>query len=132
MALPFLVLYLTRHLQVPATLAGLALSIYGIGGIVTAPFAGRLSDRIGPFTVMRASLALTGIILFIIPLAHNLAVVFALIFLWAIVAEGARPAIMSSLTSATSPVGPGRSGWRPAPRDATSAGTTAQATPLAR
>jgi len=103
MALPFLVLYLTRHLQVPATLAGLALSIYGIGGIVTAPFAGRLSDRIGPFTVMRASLALTGIILFIIPLAHNLAVVFALIFLWAIVAEGARPAIMSALTSATSP-----------------------------
>lgn len=102
MALPFLVLYLTRHLHVPATLAGLALSIYGIGGIVTAPFAGRLSDRIGPFTVMRASLTLTGLILFIIPIAHNVAVVFGLTFLWAIVAEGTRPATMSALTSATS------------------------------
>jgi predicted MFS family arabinose efflux permease len=103
MALPFLVLYLTRHLKVPATLAGLALSIYGIGGIVTAPFAGRLSDRVGPFTVMRASLTLTAVILFIIPLAHSVAVVFGLTFLWATVAEGNRPATMSALTASTPP-----------------------------
>ena len=103
MALPFLVLYLTRYLGTPATLAGLALSIYGVGGIITAPFAGRLSDRVGPFTVMRASLTLTGILLFVIPLAHSFVVVMALTFLWAIVAEGTRPATMSALTSATSP-----------------------------
>src|SRR4051812_19443566 len=102
MALPFLVLYLTRYLNVPATLAGLSLSIYGIGGILTAPVAGRLSDRVGPFTVMRASLLLTGVVLLVIPLAHNFAVVLALTFLWAIVAEGTRPATMSALTMAAS------------------------------
>ena len=36
MALPFLVLYLTRYLGTPATLAGLALSVYGLGGIISA------------------------------------------------------------------------------------------------
>jgi len=102
MALPFLVLYLTRYLNVPATLAGLSLSIYGVGGIITAPFAGRLSDRIGPFAVMRASLTLTGLLLLVMPLAHNVVVVMALTFLWAVVAEGTRPATMSALTSATS------------------------------
>ena len=46
MALPFLVLYLTEHLSVSATLAGLALSAYGVSGVITAPIAGRLCDSI--------------------------------------------------------------------------------------
>ena len=103
MALPFLVLYLTKYLNVPAALAGLALSVYGIGGIVTAPIAGRLSDRVGPFTVMRASLALTGVILLLIPLAHNFALVVVLTFCWAFVSDATRPATMSALTATTSP-----------------------------
>jgi len=103
MALPFLVLYLTRYLGTPATLAGLALSVYGVGGIVSAPFAGRLCDRVGPFTVMRASLTLTGLLLLLVPLAHNIYVVMALTFVWAVVADATRPATMSALTSATSP-----------------------------
>src|SRR3954467_1900885 len=70
MALPFLVLYLTKYMHVTAAVAGLAISAYGIGGMITAPFAGRLCDRIGPFSVMRASLTLTGVILLVIPLAR--------------------------------------------------------------
>ena len=103
MALPFLVLYLTRYQHVPASLAGLSISAYGIGGMVTAPFAGRLCDRVGPFTVMRGSLTLTGLLLLVIPLAHNFALILALTFCWAIVADATRPATMSALTSATSP-----------------------------
>ena len=103
MALPFLVLYLTRYLGTPATLAGLALSVYGVGGILSAPYAGRLCDRVGPFTVMRASLTLTGILLLLLPLAHNVYVVMALTFVWAVVADATRPATMSALTNATSP-----------------------------
>jgi hypothetical protein len=57
MALPFLVLYLTTYQHVGASVAGLSISAYGIGGMITAPFAGRLCDRIGPFAVMRGSLA---------------------------------------------------------------------------
>jgi predicted MFS family arabinose efflux permease len=102
MALPFLVLYLTEHLGVSASLAGLAVSAYGVGGVITAPISGRLCDRVGPFTIMRASLALTGVVLLIIPLAHNFAVVVALTFIWAIIADAARPATLSVLTESVS------------------------------
>jgi predicted MFS family arabinose efflux permease len=103
MALPFLVLYLTRHLGTSAALAGLAVSAYGLGGIVTGPIAGRLCDRLGPFTIMRASLALTGVLLMVIPLAHRFSVVVLLVFVWALVADATRPATMSALTSAATP-----------------------------
>jgi predicted MFS family arabinose efflux permease len=103
MALPFLVLYLTRHLGTSASLAGLAVSAYGLGGIVTGPIAGRLCDRVGPFTVMRVSLALTGVILMIIPLAHRFSIVVLLVFVWALVADATRPATMSALTTAAAP-----------------------------
>lgn len=103
MALPFLVLYLTEHLGVSAALAGLAVSAYGVGGVITAPIAGRLCDRLGPFTIMRASLALTGVVLLIIPLVHSFAAVVALTFVWALVADAGRPATLSALTETIPP-----------------------------
>ena len=103
MALPFLVLYLTTYQHVGASVAGLAISAYGIGGMITAPFAGRLCDRIGPFAVMRGSLTLTGLVLLVIPLAHSFPLILALTFLWAVVADATRPATMSALTGTTSP-----------------------------
>jgi predicted MFS family arabinose efflux permease len=103
MALPFLVLYLTRYLGISASAAGLAISAYGVGGLVTAPVAGRLADRFGPYAVIRASLGLSGVILLVFPLAHNVALIFALTFLWAVVADAARPATMSALTSSAQP-----------------------------
>src|ERR1700712_1579946 len=103
MALPFLVLYLTRYLHVSATLAGLALTVYGVGGLVTAPLAGRLCDRYGPFAVMRVSLALTGVILLLIPLAHDFRAVLAMTFCWAAAADAVRPATLSGLTEMVEP-----------------------------
>lgn len=103
MALPFLVLYLTRHLHVSASLAGFAISVYGLGGLVTAPMAGRLADRIGPFKVMRGSLALAGVILLAFPLVKSYLGVLALTFVWAMVADAARPASMAAITGAVPP-----------------------------
>ncbi|MDB4874517.1 MAG: major facilitator superfamily 1 transporter [Gemmatimonadetes bacterium] len=103
MALPFLVLYLTKYLGVSASLAGLAITTYGIGGLITGPIAGRLCDRLGTFTVMRASLALTGVILLLIPLAHDFRLVVVLTFLWAVAADAVRPATLSGLTETVPP-----------------------------
>ncbi len=103
MALPFLVLYLTRYLHISASVAGLAISAYGVGGLITAPLAGRLSDRFGAYTVIRASLGLSGVLLLVFPLAHSVPLLFLLTFLWAVVADAARPAMMSALTSSTRP-----------------------------
>jgi predicted MFS family arabinose efflux permease len=103
MALPFLVLYLTKHLGISAPLAGLAISAYGVGGVITAPIAGRLADRIGPFAVMGGSLALTGVVLLVMPLVRSFTMVLALTFAWAVVADAARPATMSALTATTPP-----------------------------
>jgi predicted MFS family arabinose efflux permease len=103
MALPFLVLYLTERLGISAASAGLAISTYGIGGIVTAPIAGRLADRVGPFAVMGGSLALTGVVLLVFPLAHAFGLILLLTFAWAVVADAARPAAMAALTGTTPP-----------------------------
>jgi predicted MFS family arabinose efflux permease len=101
MALPFLVLYLTKYLGVSASVAGLAISAYGLGGLATSPFSGRLADRVGPFVVLRGSLALTGIVLLAIPLARSFVLVLVLTFLWAVAADATRPATMAALTDAT-------------------------------
>jgi len=103
MALPFLVLYLTRYLHISASVAGLAISAYGVGGLITAPLAGRLADRFGSYVVIQASLTLSGVLILAFPLAHSVPLLFLLTFLWAIVADAARPAIMSALTSNVRP-----------------------------
>jgi predicted MFS family arabinose efflux permease len=103
MVLPFLALYGTRHLGVRPALAGLALTIYGVGGLVGAPLAGRLCDRIGAFAVLRGSLLVSGILLLTVPLAHQFETFLALTFVWAVVAEAVRPASLAALTSSVRP-----------------------------
>jgi predicted MFS family arabinose efflux permease len=103
MALPFLVLYLTEYLHVSAPKAGLAISVYGLGSLIVGPIAGRLADRVGPLTVMRASLALTGVVVLLIPLAKSFETVVMLVFVWAIVADAGRPATMAALTGSAAP-----------------------------
>jgi MFS family permease len=78
-------------------------SAYGVGGVITAPIAGRLCDRTGPFTIMRWSLGLTGMLLLIIPLVHSFAIVVVLTFVWALVADAGRPATLSALTETIAP-----------------------------
>lgn len=99
MALPFLVLYLTRYLHISAARAGFAITVYGLGGLLTAPIAGRLADRVGPYTVVRASLSLSSVILLVFPLARSYWVVLLLTFVWAVVADATRPATMAALTT---------------------------------
>ena len=98
MVLPFMVLYVTRELSVRAALAGLALTIYGLGGMISGPIAGRLCDRLGAFAVLRGSLILSGAILLVFPLAGRFETFLAITLLWSLVAESVRPATLAALT----------------------------------
>jgi MFS family permease len=95
MVLPFLVLYLTHDLGFSATRAGFALAVYGAGSIIAGPLSGRLSDRIGPLPIMRASLILTGLLLAVYPFVRSYQAILALTAAWAIVTEMFRPANMA-------------------------------------
>ena len=101
MVLPFLALYLTQRMGYPPGLAGFAITVYGVGGLISAPVAGRLSDRVGALRVMQCSLVLSGAILLLVPYAHSFPVVFGLIFIWAMTSEAVRPASLAALAGAT-------------------------------
>lgn len=98
MVLPFLMIYLTKALNIPAQKASLALIAHGIGGILTAPLAGRIADNIGASKVMKTSLVLSGLILFLFPFIHNFTAIIALTFIWSIISEAFRPACMAIIS----------------------------------
>lgn len=98
MVLPFLVIYLTRHLGFSTIHAGYILALYGIGALIIAPTAGHLCDRYGAVRIMEISIFSNGILLLVLPfITHHVAVIIA-IFMLAIVAEMFRPASMAAVT----------------------------------
>src|SRR5262245_48956968 len=87
MVLPFLVLYLTDGLGFTAARAGFVLALYGVGALIAAPLAGWLSDRYGGLQIMRESLLITGVLLFLIPFAKSYLAVTALVVAFALINE---------------------------------------------
>jgi predicted MFS family arabinose efflux permease len=92
MVLPFFVLYLTHDGGLTAREASIYVLLYGAGSLVAAPFAGRLSDRVGPIRIMRASLFLSGAILLAFPFVHGRAAIAAMTVALSVAAESFRPA----------------------------------------
>ncbi|HYV85846.1 MAG TPA: MFS transporter [Patescibacteria group bacterium] len=103
MVLPFLVLYLTRSLGLSPSRAALALAVYGIGAVITAPLAGRLADRSGPRRIVIGSLFVSAILLLFMPLARTLPSVLAMTLAWAVAGEALRPASLAWLTDLVPP-----------------------------
>jgi MFS family permease len=103
MALPFLVLYLTRTLGITPAHAALSLTVYGIAALITMPVAGRLTDIVGPITVIKASLFLSGVLLLLFPLAHSFTTILAITFLFAVLNESVRPPSLSMISDLVPP-----------------------------
>lgn len=103
MALPFLILYLTDKEGFGASDAGLVLSAYGISALITSPFVGRLSDKLGSLKVMKLSLIFSGLILFIYPFFDSYNLILCLTFIWSIISEAFRPASLSLVSEIVSP-----------------------------
>ena len=98
MVLPFIALYANQVLNASKSDAGLVLAAYGIGAFITAPFAGRLSDKIGALRLMTISLFLTGIFLFLYSFVTDFNLFLGLTFVWAILSEAFRPASMAFIS----------------------------------
>ncbi|HKQ97753.1 MAG TPA: MFS transporter, partial [Candidatus Polarisedimenticolia bacterium] len=98
MVLPFMVLYLTHSLGLPPARASLALAAYGVGAVITAPFAGRIADRVGARQIIVTSLFASGTLLLFLPLARSLTAILLTTFIWSITAEALRPASMAWMT----------------------------------
>jgi MFS family permease len=95
MVLPFMMLHLTRNLGFEPVRAGLALSAYGLASLITAPLAGRLSDRLGAVRVLKLSLLSSGLVIWMLPLATSGLSVIAVLVLLAFTAEAFRPASLA-------------------------------------
>lgn len=99
MVLPFVALYAKQELKVSTGDAGLVLGFYGIGALLSSPFSGKLSDRLGSLKLMVASLLSTGAFLFLYSAVTNFTGFLFLTFVWAVLNEAFRPASMSFISS---------------------------------
>lgn len=92
MALPFLVLYLTRSLGWSIARAGVVLAVYGAVALVIAPIAGTVSDRWGQLRLMRTTLVTFGIVIMLFPFARTFGAVVAMTVVVSAANEAFRPA----------------------------------------
>jgi MFS family permease len=102
MVLPFMAIYANKHLGFSISQAGIILTVYGLAALITAPLVGKLCDVIHPYKVMKYSLALSGLLLFLFPAITNYWQLLGITFIWSILNEAFRPAnlvLLSALTS---------------------------------
>lgn len=98
MVLPFIALYTNQILKVSKADAGLVLAVYGVGAFISAPFSGKLSDKIGTMRQMKISLFATGSFLFLYSFVTDFIWFLVLTFIWAILSEAFRPASMAFIS----------------------------------
>lgn len=103
MVLPFLALYLTKEENISAADAGLIIFFYGAGALVTAPYAGKLSDKFGALKIMRISLIASGIMFFLYPFFHSYWVIIGFTFLLSVISEAFRPANLALIADVVTP-----------------------------
>ncbi len=97
MVIPFLSLYLTRHLGFTMGQVGWIMTCYGIGSVLGVFLGGRFSDRFGYYRVMLGSLSITGLIFLSLQVVATFYGFCAGIFLLTLVADAFRPAIWVAL-----------------------------------
>ncbi len=98
----FLALYVTREGHSVAQ-AGLALSAYGIGALISAPVGGQLADWLGRRNTIALSMFAAAAALLMLSQAESLALIVPLAGLVGLTAELYRPAAQALLADLTPP-----------------------------
>jgi MFS family permease len=103
MVLPFLVLYLVKMRGFETMDAGVAIGLYGAGGVLGSYLGGWLCDRVAPRWVIAGSLALTGVGFIVLGRLTTQPSIFVAMCLLGLVGEGFRPATSTALAAAAPP-----------------------------
>jgi len=101
MALPFLAIYMNKEIGVSTSASGMVLMVYGFGALITSPFVGKLSDKVGALTVMKVSLITTGLVIFLFSFITNYFLILLVTFFWSVISEAFRPANLSLISFET-------------------------------
>lgn len=94
---PFFVLYLTGPRAQSVRTAGLVLTVWGVGQLLSQPLGGYLTDRIGRRATLGASLAVTAASLAALGVARSLVLISALALLLGTVGDMYRPAATAAI-----------------------------------
>ena len=99
MVIPFLSLYLTKHLGFSLGKVGWIMSAFGLGSVVGSWLGGKLTDKIGYYKVMVFSLISTGFLFVGLQYLQTFETILLGIFLVMLVADMFRPAMFVALSA---------------------------------
>ncbi len=99
MVIPFLALYMTKHLGFAKEDAGLLIGVYGGGSLIGTWVGGYLTDRIGALRIQVTSLWLTAATIFLLGQVERPLNIAIVLFSIGVVAEAFRPASGAFLAS---------------------------------
>jgi predicted MFS family arabinose efflux permease len=103
MVLPFLTLYLHKHLHFTLSEVGWIMSIFGLGSLVGSYLGGKLTDKIGFYQVMFYSLFISGLMLIGLQFITTFWGFSAAIFFTMMVADMFRPAMFVAVKAYSKP-----------------------------
>lgn len=103
MVMPFLTIYLTQHLHLSVSQAGMILAIWGAGSVLGALAGGRLADRIGFYQVQFWSLLLNGVLFIILGQMRTMTQISICVFVLTLVGDAFRPANAAAIAAYSKP-----------------------------
>ncbi|NID11121.1 MFS transporter [Fibrivirga algicola] len=92
MVLPFLSLYLTQHLHFSVEQTGVVLALFGIGSLLGTFLGGKLTDRIGFYSIQVASLLFGGLMLIFLQFITQFEWLCVTVFIFTALGDAFRPA----------------------------------------
>ena len=103
MVIPFLSLYLTAEMGLSLKQAGWVMSSFGMGSVIGSWIGGKLTDRIGFYEIMIASLVSSGLAFIMLQYVHGFLPFCIGIFFLMLLADAFRPALFVALRGYASP-----------------------------
>ncbi|RAJ06904.1 putative MFS family arabinose efflux permease [Chitinophaga skermanii] len=103
MVIPFMTLYITKHLHYTLGDASLVMACFGVGSIMGAALGGRLTDRIGFYPVQACSLLMNGVMFAILSFMQTIPQICICIFFLSLMGDAFRPANAAAIAHYSTP-----------------------------